>query len=353
MTVAEKIVAQDAVTIAESPLDWGELKGKTVLISGANGYVPQYLVHGLLKRNDLYQDGIKVVALCRNRERAYGRFSAYLGRKDFELILQDVCASVSCGGPVDYIIHGASPADKKSWQEDALAVYEANVTGCRNLLGLAREKQAVFMLISSVDVYGKFPGEERLTEDRHGELDLLDTANVYACAKRASETLCACHSRSGVSCKIVRPFQILAGGIRPDDGRLHINFISQMLEKNEIVLRGDGTPRRSFLYVTDAITGMLTVLLKGKSGEAYNLCMEEGEASVLELAQLMAARVTDRTIRIAYNMETRATDPAVTRAISVVCGDSGKLRSLGWKPEVSLPVACRRMMTYYGVTEEE
>lgn len=353
MTIAEKIIREDAQTIAKSPVDWSKLKGKTVLISGANGYVPQYLVHGLLKRNELYHDNIKVAAMCRSRERAYSRFGIYDKRQDFEIILQDVREPIAYQGNVDYIIHAASPAGMKSRYDDPLATFSANVTGCENLLKLAQEKKAVFLLISSVDVYGTFPDMERLTEERHGSLNPLAIKNVYSCAKRAAETLCACYAHRGISCKIVRPFQILAGGIDLDDGRLHSDFISQMLEKGKIVLKGDGTPRRSFLYITDAVTGMLTVLLEGKSGQAYNLCIEEGEASVLELAQRMASLAGGKKIQISYDMQTRNTDPAVTQAISVVCGVSDKIRSLGWKPEVSLEEACRRMMLYYGVMEEE
>lgn len=351
MTDSEKVIMEDAAAIAESSVDWSRLRGKAVLISGANGYVPQYFVHGLLKRNDLYHDDIKVAAMCRNREHAYARFAAYDKREDFELILQDVCTPLQYEEDVDYIIHAASPAGMKNRYEDPLATFSANVTGCKNLLQLAQRKGAVFLLVSSVDIYGAVSDSERLTEECHGKLNPLTIKNVYSCAKRAAETLCACYAHRGVPCKIVRPFQILAGGIGLNDGRLHSDFILQMLKKGEIVLKGDGTPRRSFMYVTDAVAGMLTVMLKGESGEAYNLCMESGEASVLGLAQTMASHVTDRKIRITYNMETRDTDPAVTQAISVVCGSSEKIRSLGWKPKVSLDEACRRMMLYYGLVK--
>lgn len=105
------------------------------------------------------------------------------------------------------------------------------------------------------------------------------------------------------------------------------------------------------IKATDAITGMLTVLLEGKTGEAYNLCSENCKVSVLELAQLMASCVTDRKIKISYIMETRTKDPAVTQVVSVVCGSSDKIRSLGWKQEVPLSEACRRMMAYYGACQ--
>lgn len=193
-------------------------------------------------------------------------------------------------GNVDYIIHAASPAGAVHRYDGPTAAFDANVTGCRNMLALAEKKGVGVLLVSSIDIYGRIPG-----------------------------------------C-----------------GRLHIDFISQILTQNEIILKGDGTPRRTFLYVTDAVTGMLTVLLEGKSGEAYNLCSENCEASVLELAQMMASCAADRQVKISFNMETRKTDPAVTQVVFTVCGCSDKIRSLGWKQEVPLKEACQRMMAYYG-----
>lgn len=342
-------VVEDAQTIANASLDWSKLKNKTVFISGANGYVPQFFVHGLLMRNELYGDGIKVVAMCRNAERASKRFAEYEERNDFQLLIGDVKEPIVYEGKIDYIIHAASPANQRDRHKDLVGLFDANVTGSKNMLELAKKNDAVFLFVSSVDVYGKNVGNKRLTEDYSGPLDSLNPRNVYACAKRAAETLCLCYASKGVPCKIARASQILGSGIELDDGRLHIDFISQILQSNKIVLKGDGTPLRTFLYVTDAITGMLTVMLEGVSCEAYNVLTEDCEASVLELAKTMAELAGERNVSIEYNMETRTTDPAVTNVVSVVCGESKKLCSLGWKAQVSLKDACARMMKYYEV----
>lgn len=344
-----KIIIEDAKVIANASIDWGKLRNKTVFIAGANGYVPQFFVHGLLMRNDVYGDDIKVVAMCRSRERAMQRFAEYEVREDFELYLGDVRDPIVYEKHIDYIIHAASPANMKIRYKNLSEVFDSNVLGCRNLLELSLEKGAQFLFVSSVDVYGKTDGVSRLQETYSGSLDPLNPRNVYSCAKRAAETLCICYENQGISCKIVRPFQILGSGIALDDGRLHADFISQIKNGDKIVLKGDGTPRRSFMYITDAIIGMLVVMLKGNSGEAYNVVSEQGEASVLELAQVMASNVKGRTINIEYNMETRTSDPAVANVISVVVGDSTKLRRLGWEAKVSLKDACKRMMEYYGV----
>lgn len=341
-----RIIEQDAITIAQTDIEWSKFHGKTILIAGANGYVPQYFVHGFLMRNSMYHEDIHVVALCRNEKKARERFGEYLNRNDFTLHVADVIDEFRFPEKIDFIIDAASPAGVKISNENPVLTFEANVLGCSNLLKAARQNNAELLFLSSVDIYGK-SDEKRFVEDKTGILDPLDVRNVYAAAKRASENLCVCYSCEGVVSKIVRPSQIMGCGIALNDGRLHIDFISQILEKGKIILKGDGTPVRTFIYITDAVKGMLYVMTKGEGGEAYNICTESGEASVLELAQIMAGMAKTRDVKIVFDEEARRRDPAVKHAISRVCADSGKLQSLGWRADVSLKEACRRMMDYY------
>lgn len=343
-----RILEEDARTIAKTPIDWIKFHDKTILIAGANGYVPQHFVHGFLMRNKLFHENIHVIALCRNETRARERFGEYFGREDFTLWIGDVRDEIKTEQKIDYIIDAASPAGVRISNEDPVATFEANVFGCSNLLKLAKKHHAEFLYLSSVDTYGK-SRKERFTEEDSGILDSLEVRNVYAAAKRAAENLCVCYARNGLICKIVRPSQIMGCGIALDDGRLHIDFISQILMSGQIVLKGDGTPVRTFIYMTDAIAGMLYVMTEGRNGEACNIGTETGEASVLELAQTMAAQVKEKTIPVVFNEETRKSDPAVRHAVSRVCVSSEKLRNLGWNSQVSLKEACRRMMTYYGI----
>lgn len=347
---SETILKEDAETIARSEINWELLDNKTILISGATGYVPQYIVHGILKHNDLYGSKIKVIAFCRNMERVKERFSAYQKRKDFHIIIQDVTSQIKCTDKIDYIIHAASPAGSNSCNYDPLVTFNVNVEGCRNLLELARENNSVFMLFSSIDIYGKGDGK-RFSEDYSGILDPFSARYIYASAKRAAEVLCLCYSQKGLNTKIIRPTQIMGGGIALDDGRLHIDMISQVLANNEIVLKGDGAPLRSFIYITDAITGILTVLTHGLPGQAYNICNEDNEATVLELAETMAECAFDN-VKISYNMKTRKDDPAVKFAPSISIESWDKIRSLRWTPTVSLKESCKRMMNYYGIKTE-
>lgn len=346
----KQIVSEDIKSILESNLPMERLYGKTVLISGANGYVPAYFVHTFMRLNSEKNAGIKVLALCRNKERAENRFFEYLDRDDFQIIIQDVCDEIIVEEEVHIFIHAASPAGIQARHNAPANTFLANVKGCENMLNLAVKNPCEFFLfISSVDIYGKMQGTQRLREDDSGYLDTMNVRNAYSCSKRAAENLCMTYFQQyGIPIYVVRPFQIIGPGPELNDGRLHIDFISQMLKGNKIVLKSDGTARRTFLYITDAIVGMLAVLLKGKAGEAYNVVDEKGEASVKELAAIMAANVSERKIEVVYDYEKR-TSIEVTSALSVVVGDSEKIAALGWVPKVSLVEGSARMMKYYGL----
>lgn len=343
-----KIIEEDAILIAESNIiDWNLLHNKTIVIVGANGYVTQYFIHALLKRNDIYNANINLIALCRNKEKAIERFSNYQNRDDFKIIYDDICAINSFGQKVDYIIHAASPAGIKVTMSNPLAVFNANVLGMDNIAKIALNNNCRVMFVSSVDVYGHILEDKRYDETDIGCIDHLSMRNIYASAKRAAESLCMCYAQKGLDFVIIRPSQIMGAGIALDDERLHINMISQMLSKGKITLKGDGTPKRSFIYITDAIIGALTVLTKGKSSNVYNVCNENNEATVRELAEIISYIISSKKDMINYDEKARKNDPAVKSVVSKVCISSEKLNSLGWYPTVSIETSAKKMIKYY------
>jgi len=350
MLKLDSIVTEDSEVIANNnSIPWHKLRNKTVLITGANGYVPSYFVYGLMKRNELYGDEIRVVALCRSKERALKKFACYKNNKNFELIIQNVVDPIEYDQDINYFIHAASPAGYFSRHFKPADTFNANIIGCQNLLELSRKKSVEgFLLLSSVDIYGRNAQVERLTEADYGYLDPVNPRNSYTSSKLAAEGLSLSYfAQYGTPVRIVRPFQILGNGLALDDGRLHVDFISQLISKKSITLKGDGTPLRTFMYATDATIGMLQVLLKGLSGEAYNVCHESGEASVLELAELMLSLLPDGQ-GVTYD-KTQRNSVSVKDAVPIVLGDSTKIRELGFSPTVELKEGVLRIMQAYGL----
>lgn len=345
-----QIIIEDIETLTSASLPYEKFYGKTVLISGANGYVPAYFVHAFLGLNDKKQAGMKVIALCRSEEKAKTRFEDYLGRTDFELLIQDVCEPIEIDEDINIFIHAASPAGIKNRHDNPVNTFLSNVKGGENMLNLAIKKQCqYFLFLSSVDVYGKMNSNDRLKESDSGYLDPLNVRNIYSCGKRAAESLCKAYQvKYNLPVFIVRPFQIMGPGPELHDGRLHIDFISQILDKNQIVLKGDGTAIRNFMYITDAIKAMFYVMLKGNSGEAYNIVSEKGEMSVKNLAEVMAQNEAGTKAKVVFDYEHRNAIE-VTSALSVVTGDSSKLKKLGWECEYSVKEGSARMMKYYGI----
>lgn len=346
-----RIISEDVINIIEDKLPFNKFYGKTVLISGANGYVPSYFVHTFIALNKYNDAGIRILALCRNQERAENRFAEYIERDDFEIIVQDVCEPICMHEDINIFIHAASPAGIKKRHEDPVNTFLSNVKGAENMLELARKNPCeYFLFLSSVDVYGRMNNNDRLKESDSGYLDPLNIRNAYSCGKRAAESLCKAYQvKYNIPAYIVRPFQIMGPGPELNDGRLHVDFISQILERKQIILKSDGTAVRSFMYISDAIKAMFYVMLKGNPGEAYNIVSESGEASVKELADLMAENVDDQDITVEFDYEQRETIE-VTGALSIVTGDSTKIRSLGWTCNLSLAEGSARMMGFYGIS---
>lgn len=339
------VIEEDLKTITGCALDWDRFAGKTVLISGANGFLPSYLVETLLYLNDKANRGtIKVVGIVRNRAKALARFAEYANRPDLQLVIQDVCQPVIVNEKVDYIIHAASQASPKYYGKDPVGTLSPNIQGTYNFLELARaNKIEGFLFFSSGEVYGEVNEEQIPTkEDSYGYVDPVDVRSCYAESKRMGENMCVSwHHQYGVPVKIVRPFHTYGPGMNLDDGRVYADFISDIVQNRDIVMKSDGTAIRSFCYLADATIGFFQVLLQGEKGEAYNVGNDKGEISILELANLLVGLFPDKGLKVTRaegGYPTGYLKSKITRA----CPDISKMRSLGWEPKYSIEEGFQR-----------
>lgn len=333
------IVEEDLATITQFDLPWQEFEGKTVLVSGANGFLPAYLVETLLYLNETRQwRATQVIGLVRNRDKAQARFAAYLDRTDLQLIVQDVNDPITITAPLDYIIHAASQASPRYFGLDPIGTLAPNVLGTHHLLHLAQEHQVKgFLFFSTSEVYGQVD-QVPINETAYGYLDPANVRACYAESKRMGETMCVAYAhQQHVPAKIVRPFHTYGPGMSLDDGRVFADFVADIVNNRNIVMKSDGSATRSFCYLADAVTGFFTVLLRGEASQAYNVGNDHGELSILELANLLVALFPEKSLRVIRDEQ--AVPAGYLRSeIARHRPDISKVQQLGWQPTTS-PVA--------------
>ena len=353
------IIDEDVERIIADDLPWDTFKGKTVLVTGASGMIPSYVVYTMLGLNDSLNMGIKVLALVRNEAKARGIFGELLERDDLELVVHDVTSSFfdndqncSIDGPIDYVFHGASPAKPQQHKTSPVDTLRANAFGTANLLELAVYKKAKgFVLFSSSEVYGAVKWVESISETDYGYLDPLNPRSCYSEGKRAAETLCASYqAQYGVRCCIPRFAHIYGPGMSVSDGRVQADFAANVYRGEDIVMKSDGSSKRAYTYVSDAISGMFYALLKGDAvdGEAFNIADSDNVISIRQLAEAFVACKKDKGLKLVIDI------PENTKGLynpaTFIGLDNGKIKALGWSPKVGIAEGVSRMVGHLEIS---
>jgi nucleoside-diphosphate-sugar epimerase len=343
------IITTDLEAILSTELPWSILDGKTILITGAYGFLPAYMVETLLYLNEqMAKPSIKIIALVRNEVKARKRFQFYARRPELHFLVQDVVKPVDYSGAIDYIIHAASKASPRYYATDSLDIIGANVFGTHNILQLAQRKHAQGALFfSTSEVYGEVDdSQSRMSEDHYGRLDPTQIRSCYAESKRLGETMCVVWARHHeVPVYIVRPFHTYGPGMDLEDGRVFVDFVADVVARRDISMRSDGRAQRAFCYSADATSGFFTVLLKGQVGQAYNVGNPEGEISIGELADFLINMFPERELRV-IRQDTKISDYLPNPALRS-CPDISKIKQLGWRPTTGLAEGFRRTVLSY------
>jgi len=343
--IQHNIIDEDMSYIISNDLPWHAFSDTTILITGANGFLPAYMVETLLnlkKHIDLGPS--KIICLVRNISAAQKRFIKYKKRNDLEWVVQDVCAPVEINCKIDYIIHAASQASPKYYGIDPVGTLSANVLGTANMLTLAVKNNVKgFLFFSSGEVYGHVdPSHIPLKENLYGYIDPLDVRSCYAESKRLGETMCISWLHQyGVPVKIARIFHTYGPGMKLDDGRVFADFVSDVVNGHDIVMRSDGKAIRAFCYLSDAIIAFFTVILKGEIGQAYNVGNDEAEISVIDLANLLVSLYPERKLKVIKQDES-AMPGYLKSPFNRHVPDINKIKQLGWIPKINLNEGFRK-----------
>lgn len=337
-----KIVKKDINIILEAPIDWYRFEGKTILVTGANGMLPSYIVLSLLGLNKkkILANPCKVIALVRNMLKASKVFDEVIDDPFLSFCVQDVSKPISISGNIDFIIHAASQASPKYYGTDPVGTLNANILGTHNLLEMAIEKKVeAFLMFSSGGVYGEIGSSKMpMIESDSGYLNCLNVRNCYFESKRMAENMCVSYaSQYGVNTKIVRVFHTYGPNMDINDGRAFSDFCKCVINNEDIVLHSDGSAKRTFCYISDAVVGYFLVLLKGKQGEAYNVGNPFEETSIRQLADTIIGLYPEKKLQVRTIInENDITYGKMKSPVKRTVPDISKLLSLGWSPKVSI-----------------
>lgn len=337
-----KIIKEDIAGIISRFDHWEKFRNKAVLISGANGFLPAYLVETLLSLDKSFN--IRVIALVRNKKKAEKRFAHWLNNAHLHIIEHDVCNEFSYSDNIDFIIHAASQASPKYYGTDPVGTLNANVLGTINLMKLAKEKNVEsFLYFSSGEVYGQVKAEDiPIKEDTFGYLNCANVRACYGESKRMGENICVSYFHQfAIKAKIVRPFHTYGPGMALNDGRVFADFVSNIVNKQNIKLNSDGSAIRPFCYLTDATLGFLTVLICGENGEPYNIGNPNEEYSILELANTLVKLYPELRLEVIMNNIVE-NNSYLKSPIQRNSPNIDKVKKLNWHPIVTVKEGFKR-----------
>ena len=302
-----------------------------VVVTGAAGFIGSHLSETLLAR------GHSVVGIDNLLTGDLANI-AHLRDRDFQFIRHDVTRYIEVEGPVDFVLHWASPASPIDYLLLPIQTMKVGSLGTHNALGLAKAKGAGFMLASTSEVYGD-PLEHPQKETYWGNVNPVGPRGVYDEAKRFAEALTlAYHRVHGVNAKIVRIFNTYGPRMRLKDGRAVPAFMSQALRDEDVTIFGDGTQTRSFCYVTDLVDGILR-LMESTTNDPVNIGNPH-EVTIEEIARAVIRLVGSKS-QLVYRPlpvdDPKQRRPDITRARTL----------LGWEPTVDLEDGLKQSIDYF------
>ena len=330
----------DLFQIFESDLPWNVLSGKSIFITGATGLIGGSLVDALMKNpNRDYH----VYASGRDIKRANERFEEYASCDAFHFVEYDVMCPLICDVDFDFIIHAASYASPNAFVQNPVEVMKSNFMGVSNLIeyGLAHHMKR-FVYISSGEVYGEGDGRP-FDEAYSGYVNCMTPRSCYPSSKRAAETLCVSYAEEyGADVVSARPCHVYGPNFSDKDNRVYAQFIRNILNDSDIIMKSTGGQFRSWCYVVDCVSAILYVLLKGEKEQVYNIADSQSVISIKELAETIAEIGNKSVIMEVPPVSESLGYNVVTKSVFI----TEKLDALGWFIKGTLKEKLEKTLKY-------
>lgn len=327
----KKCYIEELTSAITSTVGFPKLFDSTVLVTGATGLIGGFIVDMLLKAIESGSNA-RVYALGRNENSLQNRF-AYDHSGHLHFLIQDVCEEINIRENIDYIIHAAGDGFPKAFRVRPVETMEATILGAINTLNVAKKCNSKgYVLVSSGEVYGEssgFPFSEKERISAEG----MSPRSCYPVGKQAAEILCVSYMNEfGVNANVARLSHVYGAYTSVNDNRASIQFLQMASKGNDITLYSKGDQVRSYTYVADAASAILSILLSGKSGEAYNVSNSESISSVAEFAETVSKCANVNCRYVVANEEQLLERTPISYAVL----DSSKLQKLGWEARYHL-----------------
>lgn len=349
-----ELYKQDVSAVASLDLPWEKFQDSSVLISGGSGLVGSFFVDVIQELNNKIGLNCKVYAMGRNIEKAKERFDYCWDSEYFEFVSQDInesledndviksnFAGINADAKIGYVLHLASNTHPVAYSTDPIGTITTNIIGTKNMLDFAVTHGAKrFAFASSNEIYGENRGDVEFFDEKYsGYVDCNTLRAGYPESKRCGEALCQAYMKqSGLDVVIPRLTRSYGPTMLMSDTKAISQFIRKGIAGEDIVLKSEGTQYYSYTYVADAVSGLLTVLLKGESGEAYNIADEASDIMLRDLAAIIAGKAGKQVVFELPDEVEKAGYSTATKAR--LLGD--KIKTLGWKPIYDIKAGIER-----------
>ena len=336
---------EDIEYVAKLNLPWKQLKDKTVAITGASGQIGCFFIDVLMYKNRHDELGCTVVAMGRNEERMRSTFDYCCDSSDFVFMPYDISLPLTnaVDRKIDFFLHLASNTHPVQYSTDPIGTITTNIVGLLNVLNFAADNGVTRVAFaSSNEIYGENRGDtEKFDEGYCGYIDCNTLRAGYPESKRCGEALCqAFIKQKGLDVVIPRITRTYGPTLLKTDSKALSQFLNKGVNGEDIVLKSKGTQFYSYLYVADTVSGLLTVLLKGQNGEAYNIADERSDITLKELAAFIANASNKKVV---FEIPDEVEQAGFSKATKALL-DSSKLQALGWTSKYNISEGIARTL---------
>ena len=345
MTENSAIFKEDMRWICEADLPWQKLKNSSILVTGGTGLIGMTMISALIHAERERRLGLSVYAVVRDTAKAGRVLGSLVDAPELHLLTGTMEDLPPLPDMIDYWIHGACPTASAFMNEHPVEVIRTSVEGTIGLLEEAKKRRTQgFVFLSSMEAFGEVNTEDLLEEGTLGKVDLKKTRSCYPESKRMCEMLCTAYAAQyGLPAMSIRLAQSFGPGVDYNDRRVFAMMTRNAIDGKDIVLATKGTSRHPYLYTAQAVTAILTVLLRGKPGETYNAANPATYCSIFEMGEMVAREVAGGKIAVRVD---ESGDASLYPAPSFLNMDISKIQGLGWEPEHDLPWMYKRLEEY-------